>query len=281
MPAMVAATRDLEVSRDSFDCSSDESDDAQIALVWSRVRRSGAVRTLAIGAIAAVVVILAVTASTRSATSGSPSASVGLSDAGKATVDQATAIASAELSQANAQAVAPKEHLNDGNPCPDDEELHAGLCYAKCSTLTSGQYNFRQSAWTCCNQAKCSNIFALSSCCKHNLGWCTGFDISGAQEGGKSCPHKPGACLADEELFLNMCYMKCSVLTGGTYPYRTAAATCCKRTDMSCMVEDGLTDGLNGQSLTNASFAVGGGCKDDNADTHCRPHMPQQSLTEA
>lgn len=274
---------DLELNR--YDDSSEDSDDAQqqAASLWLRIRRAGVLRAAAVGGVAAVALTTALAVSSRGAPRAEPSAAIGLSSAGQAAASQAAAVASSQLTTGSSQAVAPKEHLSDGNSCPDDEELHAGLCYAKCSYLTGGQYSFRQSAWTCCRQATCTNPFSFASCCKHNMGWCSGFDVSGSQEsnpGSKPCPHKPGACLQDEELFLNVCYMKCSTLTGGLYPYRTAPATCCKHTDISCMAEDGLTDGLNGQSLTNSSFEVGGGCHDDHANTHCQPHMPQQALTE-
>ena len=36
------------------------------------------------------------------------------------------------------------------------------------------------------------------------------------------------SCLKDEELFAGICYMKCSLLTGGHAPHRVANAACCK-----------------------------------------------------
>jgi len=35
-------------------------------------------------------------------------------------------------------------------------------------------------------------------------------------------------CQDDEELFMNLCYKKCSILTQGTHRYRTSAFTCCE-----------------------------------------------------
>lgn len=283
MPANVATgAADLEFNMNSYDYSSEDSDVAFSSnSVWGRVRRAGLGRAAAIGAVSAAGLLVVLAASPHGAARASPSSVLGLNDAGTAAATQAMQAASQQLSTGSEQAVGPQEHLNDGNPCSDDEELHAGLCYAKCSGLTDGAYIYRQSAWTCCKQATCSNIFQLAGCCKHNMGWCSGFDIAGMDEGKKICPHKPGACLKDEEFFLNLCYMKCSSLTAGLYPYRTAPATCCKSKGVNCMVQDGVQDGINGQAITNASFAVGGGCGDDHNSTHCKPHMPQQSLTES
>merc|ERR1719210_3160615 len=37
-------------------------------------------------------------------------------------------------------------------------------------------------------------------------------------------------CMRDEELFSDaLCYKKCSLLTGGEFPIRTSAFTCCKK----------------------------------------------------
>lgn len=176
----------------------------------------------------------------------------------------------------------PHERTNDTNLCSDDEEMHLGLCYDKCGLLTLGTYPYRQSAWTCCREEECKrNPFRQFSCCRHNMGWCSGFDIAGMKEGNKVCPHKAGACLTDEELFLGMCYKKCSLLTRSEFPYRVAAASCCKRTDAMCAIADGakFKFGLHGASLTMPSFNTGGGCGDDYASTPCSAHLPLKELT--
>lgn len=173
----------------------------------------------------------------------------------------------------------PNENINDSNPCNDDEEVHLGLCYMKCSTLTQFKYQYRQSAWTCCNQATCS-LTSMMGCCKHSLGFCSGYDIAGMTEGQAVCPHKPGACLTNEELFIGLCYAKCSDLTGGKYPHRAASATCCAKSDLTCIIPNGVQDGLDGQSNTSHAFDVGGGCGDISNFTHCHPHPPQQALTD-
>lgn len=114
------------------------------------------------------------------------------------------------------------------------------------------------------------------------MGFCSGFDIAGLHEGDNVCPHKPGACLVDEEFFLGTCYKKCSLLTENIYPYRVAAATCCKVYDGTCVVDEGVVGGLglNGKSLTRDAFNVGGGCGDGSKVTDCKSHLPHVALTE-
>lgn len=194
-------------------------------------------------------------------------------------------------SVAKASPLLPKANTTDHNPCANDEEFHAGLCYDKCSSLTKEKYTFRQSAWTCCSKPACDvhDFHGVSDllpgnnfgCCRHNMGFCSGFDIAGMREGKKICPHQPGACLVDEELFLGTCYKKCAELTQNIYPHRVASATCCKVADGTCMFQDGANDGFDGKALTKKSFNVGGGCGDGSALTNCQPHGPQATLTEA
>lgn len=184
--------------------------------------------------------------------------------------------------QAGALAVAPREHLHDGNPCADDEEFHAGLCYEKCSILTHDTHPWRQNAWSCCREEVCSPMHLLTGkCCQHHMGLCSGWDIAGMKEGNAVCPHKPGACLEDEELFLDICYMKCSIISQGKYPHRSAASTCCASNDMSCLIDDKLQTGIHGKSHTDPMYNVGGGCGDGRNITKCTPHEPQQMLTES
>merc|ERR1719444_559187 len=89
---------------------------------------------------------------------------------------------------------------------------------------------------------------------------CNGYDVSG----DGSCPHKPGACLADEELHVGVCYKKCNLLTAGEYPHRTAAATCCKTTGLSCFFPS--------NSHSSKSFTVGGGKGDLDPATPANIH---------
>mmetsp|Transcript_64322 Transcript_64322/g.139721 ORF Transcript_64322/g.139721 Transcript_64322/m.139721 type:complete len:357 (-) Transcript_64322:276-1346(-) len=161
--------------------------------------------------------------------------------------------------------------------CGPDEEMLSGLCYHKCSELTVGAYSFRQSAWTCCEREECvANPFnAFSSCCKHDMGWCSGFDVAGPSS-KNDCPHSKGACKADEELFLGLCYKKCSSFDA-SLPFRVGPATCCKTASVKCIAEEGVQDGMEGESLTNSKFDVASGCEDmssDEAQVSCRPHSP-------
>jgi len=136
------------------------------------------------------------------------------------------------------------ENLHDGNVCKGDEELLAGLCYKKCRLLTGGFNPIRTSPWTCCNQRPCRLNQQL------RIGMrvaCSGYAVS--SDG--SCPHRPGACLDDEELLLGVCYKRCRLLTAGKYPNRVAPATCCKTSGLSCL--DFRKD------YTSREFAVGGG----------------------
>uniref|UniRef100_A0A7S4QU91 Uncharacterized protein n=1 Tax=Alexandrium monilatum TaxID=311494 RepID=A0A7S4QU91_9DINO len=139
----------------------------------------------------------------------------------------------------------PAEDLHDGNVCQGNEELFEGLCYKKCTLLTGGQDAIRTSPWTCCEQHPCTTNQKLSIAARVA---CSGYAVAG----DGSCPHKPGACLKDEELYLGVCYKKCSILTEMQFPYRVAPATCCKGSS--------LLDCLDfRKDYTSGEFAVGGG----------------------
>lgn len=153
---------------------------------------------------------------------------------------------------------------SDGNVCQDDEELFNGLCYKTCRLLTGGSSPVRTSPWTCCGDP-CN-----PSSLKHNVGMCSGFDIAGGD--GKSCPHDPGACYADEELHIGQCYKKCSALTQGKFPYRIAGATCCRAKGYGCFKPWNLK--------TKPNYSTGGSQSCANG-AMCGPHAPVKSLTEA
>lgn len=177
---------------------------------------------------------------------------------GKSVVDTAVAAAAAD-------GLLPGELRHDGNPCEDNEEPHAGLCYKKCELLSDGQYPVRCSAFTCAGSHPCTleNQHFASEIPGE------GYDVNGL--GG--WPHAPGACLTDEELFLGVCYKKCSLLTHGTFNHRTAAATCCKEEGWGCL------DFLE-KDWTNAAFDVGGGAGDHDKSTPGLFHVPIKNLTE-
>uniref|UniRef100_A0A7S4QS24 Uncharacterized protein n=1 Tax=Alexandrium monilatum TaxID=311494 RepID=A0A7S4QS24_9DINO len=138
----------------------------------------------------------------------------------------------------------PVADLHDGNVCGDSEELFGGLCYRQCRLLTGGQDAIRTSPWTCCERHPCTTNQRLGISARVA---CTGFAVAG----DGSCPHKPGACLQDEELFLGVCYKKCGLLTSGAYPTRVTPATCCAGSGLDCL--DFRKD------YTSKEFAVGGG----------------------
>jgi hypothetical protein len=161
----------------------------------------------------------------------------------------------------------PAENLHDGNVCADNEEELGGLCYKKCSVLTSGEAPIRTSPWTCCENHPCGLTNQRGSVGHTVL--CKGFDVSGTD----TCPHKPGACLNNEEMYLGVCYKRCSILTKDEYPNRVAPATCCKANGITCL------DFLY-HLKTRPDFAVGGGKGDHDASTPALPHAPQTRLTE-
>jgi len=160
----------------------------------------------------------------------------------------------------------PVEHMHDGNICADNEELYGGLCYGKCAVLTSGEAPIRTSSWTCCESHPCGLWNSRGSVGTTLL--CNGYDVSG----DGSCPHKPGACLENEELHLGICYEKCSLLTNGAFPHRFAAATCCKVNGLGCFNPRNM--------MTSSAFDKGGGEGDHVAATPSAAHGPMESLTE-
>jgi len=153
----------------------------------------------------------------------------------------------------------PQGKMHDGNSCPDGDEFHAGLCYARCVDLTNGKYPIRTTAFACCQSEPCSFFNT-----KFSMPWklCNGMNVAGspAPKFASStkvvqetyCPHQPGDCLSNEEFNLGMCYMKCNLLTNDEYPYRFGANTCCKyKSHMACF------DPVN--VLTSMEHNVGGG----------------------
>jgi hypothetical protein len=104
-------------------------------------------------------------------------------------------------------------------PCADNEELFAGLCYKRCSALTSGSHSLRLSEFTCqCDDAR-------DDCLEPKLSGstsCQGHSVSG--QGG--CPYSPTSCPPGEEPFRGQCYTTCSSLTSGRFSRRIGKATC-------------------------------------------------------
>ncbi|CAE7362918.1 NLRC3 [Symbiodinium sp. CCMP2456] len=173
-------------------------------------------------------------------------------------------------------ALAPQVSEHDKDPCSNDEEYVGGLCYAKCATLTGGSHPCRSSAWSCCAVEAgpdCWEKAAMESCWVHP-GFCFGYAVSGraeAKQQGSNCPTSLGACLTDEELFMNVCYKKCSAVTSGSHIYRVGAATCCnKQSHFECL--------WPGNLKTDPTYNMGGGAGDHNSGTPIASHAPLKSL---
>jgi len=79
---------------------------------------------------------------------------------------------------------------------------------------------------------------------------------------------KSGHCAEDEEKSWGLCFKKCSILTSNMYPFRTAAATCCK-TDakVACLLS--FTN-----AKTSSHYAVAGGQGDGDPSTPSAPYKP-------
>lgn len=162
--------------------------------------------------------------------------------------------------------LAPKDNnRHDGNPCENDEEVYNHLCYKKCSELTGGKYDLRTSAWTCCEKSPC--VFHQRS----DMGFCSGFSVSGGSDG--LCPHAPGACLANEELYGGQCFKQCTILTNGAYTHRIASSSCCKHTGLACLLPHNYQN--------HPALAVGGGVGDGHQSTPSQAHPPLLALAES
>lgn len=157
-----------------------------------------------------------------------------------------------------------KQNMHDGNPCGDEEELLAGLCYTKCSILLENADAKRIAPTICCDspdQCYMPDHLHMSYIP------CEGYDV-GSQDGGHDCPHSPGLCLPDEDQYANMCFKSCRVLTNYEYPHRLSGVTCCKEKSLlSCLVP--------WNDKTSPAFDVGGGVGSEGA-----PHPPELQLTE-
>lgn len=176
-----------------------------------------------------------------------------------------------ELGSLKGKDLRPVNNKNNGNLCPDDEEMYATLCYKKCSKFPEleGRYPIRTSAFSCCASYPCT---FFNSRFTNILNFCDGFDVAGEHAQG-GCPHGPGDCYKNEEFSLGVCYKKCAIMTHNEFPYRAAADTCCRyNSHLACM------DALN--TYTNMSLNVGGGLGDGDNNTWAESHLPDLVLTE-
>lgn len=163
--------------------------------------------------------------------------------------------------------ISPVNNMTDGNRCGDDEEQFGPLCYQQCYILTNGLYPHRTTPFSCCASQTGCGISNQKITVPNILKPCSGFDVAGTTENRGGCPHAPGACLLDEEMFLDVCYKQCSLINS-KYAYRVSPLTCCKdKEKLECLnpFED----------RTNAGNDVGGG-----VDDAASPHGPLIALTD-
>eukprot|EP00933_Yihiella_yeosuensis_P082161 TRINITY_DN95941_c0_g1_i1.p1 TRINITY_DN95941_c0_g1~~TRINITY_DN95941_c0_g1_i1.p1 ORF type:complete len:458 (-),score=69.85 TRINITY_DN95941_c0_g1_i1:68-1393(-) len=116
--------------------------------------------------------------------------------------------------------------------CLENEEEYGGICYQKCSILTSGQMPKRTGPNSCCKK---SGFLAFFSCmAPGNSHVDSSYGVGGGEHLQKA-PHLAGLsfkCLSDEEESAGICYKKCSLFTQDK-PYRASSATCCKDKSMT------------------------------------------------
>jgi len=160
----------------------------------------------------------------------------------------------------------PPHNLHDNNSCADDEEMYVGLCYKRCALLTNGSHPVRISAWSCCfHEPPCTMALRTHG------GPCTGFGVSG-DSSGNGCPHSPGSCLQNEEMWDNVCYQRCNLLTFGVLEHRAGPTLCCKAKGRFAFLQDVCDSG--------PEYNQGGGRDDEDALTPASPHPPMTALTE-
>merc|ERR1719188_999174 len=61
-------------------------------------------------------------------------------------------------------------------------------------------------------------------------------ELSGGGQSGTDQLASAGICGWNEELFMGVCYARCSALTNGSYKKRIAPNGCCKEFSLKCMV---------------------------------------------
>ncbi|CAK8995111.1 unnamed protein product [Durusdinium trenchii] len=167
-------------------------------------------------------------------------------------------------------ALKPEENRQDGNVCADDEEKFEGICYKKCSILTQGTHKIRTTAFTCCSADKIEDCGFSNQEVKMSI--CGGFDVAGDINGQEGlCPHKKGSCYLNEEMYLGMCYKKCSDLTDGAYTHRISAFSCCNNENILACNPFSF-----GTSNVKSAVSFNAGGKLDSS-----PHNPVPELTES
>jgi len=143
----------------------------------------------------------------------------------------------------------------NGWPCREGEELFFGHCYKSCDAETNGTHPNRNDDCTCCMDSPCI------SGSSRTLNDCARFDVN--MDGERPMqPLLPDCPYANEEIFEGLCYTKCTVMTKGLFPFRTAMNTC--------------SNGKYGGNWTMgfgpcSGFGIGG--------TKCAPHIPMAAGT--
>jgi len=165
----------------------------------------------------------------------------------------------------------PNVDVHNGNRCSDDEEEFLGLCYKKCDHFAKGKYPFRISAWQCCNhKPPCEKRDVMTQGQR-----CSGFGVSGDSM-GNGCPHSPGGCFKNEELFGDICYLRCGILTYGVLPYRASPVACCNESRPFAL----LQAGCNTDTRYDAGGGLGGGEGIGSRSMPNAPHPPMPVLME-
>lgn len=75
-------------------------------------------------------------------------------------------------------------HPHPMGMCDGNEELHLGMCYKKCSILTSSEYPIRSAVDTCCKKMPC--LWGLKT---KGGRYCTGYGVGGGLVPAHRCPH--------------------------------------------------------------------------------------------
>jgi len=137
-----------------------------------------------------------------------------------------------------------------GWPCREGEEIFFGKCYKSCEAETNGTYPHRNDECTCCMDEPCV------SSPERTQDDCTRFNRNIDGDRAKQ-PLLPDCPYANEEIFEGLCFKKCSIMTKGLFPFRSAMNTC--------------SNGKYGGNWTMgfgpcSGFGIGG--------TKCAPHIP-------
>lgn len=142
-----------------------------------------------------------------------------------------------------------------GWPCGPEEEIFDSECYMTCEKISGGKLKFRADPCKCCADERCLQTPPPAD--SKPVMDCGLYDKAADGQGAHQ-PILPDCPYEDEEIFEGLCYTKCSLLTMGKYPIRTAMNTC-SNNDYG----GEWTQGFGPCS----GFGIGG--------TKCSPHIPK------